>query len=403
MNLASLMLRRSLAWKALPAFLILVVLNTLLRPLSWRHEPMWAVYQYNFTVMLLGPLVAGVAGWEGYRISRSSDFLSGHHRPIALLASTWAAVFAWCAAAFIAGLAVVIGIVAGSGTPMLFGIHELVTPLPALALLAAECALGLVAGWIGRSKLAAPLAAITIFLATLLLYAGDLSEFVMVGGATSSLVGLQPKLSTQMAQALFYCSVTLVSLLLGAWFASWYRIPRWPVLAGASALACAAALQLATVSPLYLEERKGDVECSGSSPEICLGRSYTGYEPHLRKNLAPFVEAMHTLDLPSPAAFRQDALTTDRDTGQLGLDTIQGDKDLLVDMFLGTYYGSSCEILPGNAMEKHYFNARFWLANTAGATPNDDPVVDPKMIRGTVKERADLARASFKGLMSCNG
>lgn len=263
---------------------------------------MWAVYQYNFTVMLLGPLLAGVAAWEGHRLSRADAFLSAHHRPLAMLAAAWAALLAWSSAAFLLGLAMVLGRVAWGGTPPTLGLPELLTPLPALALLGLVCAVGLTAGWLGGDggKVAAPMAAIVVFLAFLLLYADDLSEFVMVGGATSSLVGLRPKAETQTSQVAFYVAATLLVLLVGAWSAALHRLRLRHLLAAATtAVLCAfSAGHLASADPLYLEARPGDVRCHGTQPEICLGRGYSSYEPHLRAHLTPLVQAMAQLNLP---------------------------------------------------------------------------------------------------------
>ena len=403
MNLAAILMRRSIGRAAFPAFVALVLLNTLLRSMAWRHEWMWAVYQYNFTVMLLGPLLAGVAGWEGYRLARAQPFLTSHQRPVALLVATWGALFAWCTVAFALGLLLVLAIVYGSKTPMVIGLPEIVTPVPALGLLALECAGGLVAGWLSRNKLAAPLATITVFLASLLLYAGDLSAFVTVGGATGSLIGLRPKLGTQVSQTIFYCMATGLVVALGAWLATWYRTPRWPIVALVALLSLASAVHLATRSPLYLEARPGDVVCSGSHPQICLGRSYTRFEPHVRKNLKPYVEAVESIGLQSPASFRQGAPATSRNIGELALDTITGSKEPLLDAFLGTYYGSRCELTPGSAMEKNYSNARYWLAQAAGDASYDDPVVDPVLVKGTPEQRESVARAAFAGLMTCHG
>ncbi|MFJ6936682.1 hypothetical protein [Streptomyces sp. NPDC101132] len=398
---ALLHLNRSAGRTAAPFFLLLVVLNTVLRSMTWKHEPMWAVYQYNFSVMLLGPLLAGVAGWEGYRLSRAETFLAAHHRPLTVLATAWVALLAWCSAAFLTGLAVVIGIVIRSGTPLSIGVPELLTPLPALGLLGLACATGLAAGWLGRGKLAAPMAAVSVFLAFLLLYAGDLSEFVMVGGATSSLVGLRPKADTQLAQLAFYLAATLLTLCATAW-GTGRRRPRVLAVAGSALVATLAALNLASVDPLYLEARPGDVRCYGSHPEICLGHGYTKHEPQLRAALAPMVKAVASLPLPAPESFRQDGLSTSTDLGQLSVDTVTGnDPDLLLDMFLGTYYGSTCDIGPGTAMDKNYVNARFWLAGAAGATPFEDPALDPRLRTGTPSERAAIARTALQGLKAC--
>ncbi|GAA5705914.1 hypothetical protein AQJ43_36785 [Streptomyces avermitilis] len=403
MRITALLMHRSLGRTAFPAFVVLILLNTLLRSMAWRHEWMWAVYQYNFTVMLLGPLLAGVAGWEGYRLARARSFLTSHQRPVAMLSAAWGALFAWCTAAFALGLLIVLAVVAFSGTPVVIGLPEVVTPLPALGLLALECAAGLVAGWLARSKLVAPLAAVTVFLASLLLYAGDLSAFVTVGGATGSLIGLRPKLGTQASQVIFYCLATVLAVALGAWLATWYRSPRWPVIVLAAVLSLGSAVYLATRSPLYLEARPGDVVCSGSHPQVCLGRSYEHFEPHVRKNLAPYVQAVESIGLRAPASFQQGAQSSSPNAGELSLDTITGSKEPLLDAFLGTYYGSRCELIPGSAVEKDYSNARYWLAQAVGDTTEDDPVVDPALVKGTPKQRENIVRSAFRGLMACHG
>jgi hypothetical protein len=403
MSITALLLRRSLGRTVFPAFAVLILLNSLLRSMAWRYEWMWAIYQYNFTVVLLSPLLAGVAAWEGYRLSRSSAFLTSHHRPFALLAAAWGALLAWCVTAFVIGLALVLGIVALSGSPLTIGIPEIVTPVPAVALLAAVCAVGLTAGWLSGSKLTAPLAAVTVFLASLLLYASDFSEFITVGGATGSLVGLQPNVPIQMSQTAFFALAAALAIIVGAFLASWYRSPRWPVVAVAAILTVASAYHLSTSGPLYLEARHGDVTCSGSHPSICLGRSYTQFEPELRTSLRPFVTAVENLGIRAPSSFRQDAVLSSHTTGQISLDTMHGDKDLLVDMFLGTYYSPRCQMEPGSKMEKDYMNARYWLARAAGAHAIDDPTVDPLLIKGSSRQQDAIARAAFRGLMTCHG
>ncbi|MFI5543644.1 hypothetical protein ACIA6E_07685 [Streptomyces sp. NPDC051815] len=406
-NAPLLHLRRSLGRTAFPFLLVLVVLNTLLRPMGWRYEPMWAVYQYNFTVMLLGPLLAGVAAWEGHRLSRAAPFLSAHHRPLTMLAAAWAALLAWASAAFLLGLVLVLCLVARAGALASLGLPELLTPVPALALLGLACAVGLAAGWLSGEggRVAAPMAAIAVFLAFLLLYSGDLSEFVMIGGATGSLVGLRPKAGTQGTQAAFYAAATLLALIAAAWGAALHRLrPRHALAAAATVVLCAlSAGHLASADPLYLEARPGDVRCHGTRPQICLGPGYAAYEPRLRAGLTPLVTAMAELDLPAPASFRQDALRSSTNTGQLSPDTVQGDSEPLLDMFLGTYYGSDCAIEPGSPMERHHVNARYWLAAAVGAPSYEDPLLDPRLTSGSPPERRSVARTAFQGLAACDG
>lgn len=112
---------------------------------------------------------------------------------------------------------------------------------------------------------------------------------------------------------------------------------------------------------------------------------------------------MARLELPAPASFRQDALRSTTNAGQLSPDTVTGDRELLLDMFLGTYYGSACVIEPGSAMERNHVNARYWLAESVGVPPYEDPALDPRLTSGTASERISVARAAFQGLVACDG
>lgn len=112
---------------------------------------------------------------------------------------------------------------------------------------------------------------------------------------------------------------------------------------------------------------------------------------------------MAQLNLPAPASFRQDALRSTTNTGQLSPDTVTGDRELLLDMFLGTYYGSDCAIEPGSVMERNHVNARYWLAEAVGVPPYEDPALDRRLTSGTTPERISVARAAFQGLVACDG
>ncbi len=82
------------------------------------------------------------------------------------------------------------------------------------------------AGWASRSRLAAPLTAIVVFTGSIWLYTSDFAPFVVVGGASGSLIGLQPRIGTQVAQIVCYTLVTLTVLALGAWAATSRRSPH---------------------------------------------------------------------------------------------------------------------------------------------------------------------------------
>ncbi|MFB8125730.1 hypothetical protein ACFVG1_24895 [Streptomyces bacillaris] len=402
MNIAALHLRRSAGRTLFPVLLVLVLANTLLRSMSWRYEWMWAAYQYNFTVMLLGPLFAGIAAWEGYRLSRSHEFLLSHQRTVRILAASWAALFAWCTAAFVLGLAVVYTIVVMAGTPGFLSGREALTALPALMLLGAEGALGLALGWTSRSRMAAPLTAITVFIGSIWLYTSDFAPFIVVGGASGSLIGLQPRIGTQLAQVVCYTLVTLAVLALGSWVATHYRRPHTALVIVLTCLMAASAIHLANRPALMLEARKGDVVCSGEAPEICLGRSYTRFEPDLRARITRYTEALNGIGIAAPKQFRQDAVYASADVVPLDLGDVTSNNDMLLGSVLGAYYDNRCEMRPGSNFQRAFDNSIYWLGKAADSpTYIDSEGVDPAIVKGTPEQKANAARKAFADLANC--
>src|SRR5581483_836717 len=74
-RLAAVAVRRSIGLMACPALLVLVGLHIFGRSRPWEHEWLWAIYQYHFSTVLLGPAAAGLAAWEGFRAQQAEDLL----------------------------------------------------------------------------------------------------------------------------------------------------------------------------------------------------------------------------------------------------------------------------------------------------------------------------------------
>src|SRR5450432_2178551 len=99
---------RALFWRsagraAAPVMLAVVIAHLALRSRAWTHEWMWAYYQFGFVTVLLGPLLAGVAAWEGWRLSSSADLLTPSLRPRRAATQAWAATLAWGLLLYAAG------------------------------------------------------------------------------------------------------------------------------------------------------------------------------------------------------------------------------------------------------------------------------------------------------------
>ncbi len=212
------LIRRSLASTALPAYGLVIAAHLVLRPTRWRSEWMWTFDAYNFVVMLLAPVLAGVACWDGARWSASRPQIESSGRTAAAFARLWAAHAVVALGAFAAGLTVAVVRTITGTAPGLPGWRPIVSVLPALALLGAAIALGLGVGWRTRRALLAPLVAMAAFGLMIVGYTAAPGLFVHVGGATGSLLGLQPRLEVMAAQVAFYASViaAVVSGAIGA-------------------------------------------------------------------------------------------------------------------------------------------------------------------------------------------
>jgi hypothetical protein len=216
MRVFTLMARRSFGLTMLAAMVGIVLLHIFARERPWTHEWFWAAYQLNFVTVMLAPVVAGVAAWEGVRFARGRTLLETSNRVLAGLLGIWAALLVWVFLAYAIGLALVVVMVKLAGTPGLPELDALVAVIPALALLAAAGAIGLAIGWMVKNPLAAPACAVGCFLLILLLYLRGPGQLVIVGGATDSLLALRPRPELQAAQVLCYLACSFAALVLAA-------------------------------------------------------------------------------------------------------------------------------------------------------------------------------------------
>ncbi|HXF72449.1 MAG TPA: hypothetical protein VNO79_07570 [Actinomycetota bacterium] len=303
---ARLHLRRSAGLAAFPAFLASVGLHVLARDRLWVHEWLWAVYQYHFVTVLLGPVAAGVAAWEGQRVARADDLSAAAGARLRAAAWAWAAVMGWVLATYAIGLAAVIALVRAAGTPGWPDATALSTLGPPIALLAAETSTGFVVGLVVSSPLVPPLVATAWFLLVLFLYVAGPATLVTVGGS-SSLLGLAPRRALQAAQVELYLSVVAAS---AAWVIA---RPARPL---AKAAACLVGLSLVALGvhrvsdegPRIFQRTRVTLACIGSEPTICVGPGYVPMAHRIRALLGPYLDELRAAGAPVPSRFDQTAL-----------------------------------------------------------------------------------------------
>src|SRR5437016_7530665 len=126
--------RRSAGLVAVPVLLAVLLAQVLLRSRSWTYEWTWAFYQLGFNTVLIGPVVAGIAAWEGSRLASASDAIGTAPRNWRVFLAHWLGVVVWASAAYLAGLLVAVVMVLIQGTPWGPRLVDLLTVATALSL-----------------------------------------------------------------------------------------------------------------------------------------------------------------------------------------------------------------------------------------------------------------------------
>jgi len=300
---------RSLGLWTSPVLALVIAVNTLARDTSWTREWLWAAYQYHFTVVVLGPVVAALATVEGARWARRSPV--GDRRS---LAAAWAALMLWVGLVYVGGLAAVLGWADASGMPGAPRWGELLSLGPPLALLAAESAAGFAAGVRTRRYVWAPAVGVACLAVVLWSYRvfGPANPLV-VGGATASLVGLRLRPDLQAAQTLCFAGVAAATLLgLRVDTGDAGRPPsaraarlRTPLTV---AVLGSAVVVVALVRSDQFEPVAPDLRCDGGPPAFCAAPGYSDRLPAVRRAAEPRLAALRRTGVVTPPRFEQAAV-----------------------------------------------------------------------------------------------
>ncbi len=397
----SITLRRSVGRTAFPVFVAVLFAQLVFRSHQWVHEWTWAVYQHGFTTVLLGPIVAGVAAWEGRRLRAERDTLSTAIRPFGAFLMRWSALATWVSLAYLATLAAAVIAVSASGTPGMPALRVLPAIFPPVFIMAAETALGLLAGWAFRHVLVAPLAAAGCFAVIIFLYSNGPAQFVTVGGATSSLVGLTPSLSMVTAQVGFFAGV--VMLVICACVRSLKADMRSnSFLAASSMLVLLAASGVIGAGPKMLTPVRDRVTCVGVDPQICVGPGYARNLGHLRARLTHYLVALRQADVsPVPTRFDQSARGGEMTVAPLPLQVLSGDNPQTSEVIAAAYVRDTCDIFHDQRANESYSALEWWLLSVVDGQHIDDPTIPRSFTEGDRPTQSAFLRQAVNYLTKC--
>lgn len=397
------MVRRSIGLTALAPMVGIVLLHILGRERPWTHEWFWAIYQFNFVTVMLGPVVAGFGAWEGSRFARGRSLFGTSDRELVGLASIWAALLAWVFVAYAVGLAVVATLVKLAGTPGLPDAFAAGTILPAFSLLAAEAAVGLAAGWVLKSPLTAPACAVGSFLLILFLYTKGPGQLIIVGGADDSLLHLAPRANLEAAQSLCYLVVSVAALVFAAHWTG-RRHKYHPVTAPSAGFFAVLSIVLVIAQGgTILERHAPNLRCFGVRPEVCAGPGYAQKLRDARAAFLPYLHVLETAGVPVPYRFAQGQEPGNRSVGPLTFALLNGSKEEAGRLTMASYFRKSCALEGKNGhVYDLYRAASYWVsAQATGTTMPYDPAIPNVLQRGNVEEQRRWLRNAMSVIQQC--
>jgi hypothetical protein len=364
--------RRSVGLVALPVLVALVVANVLGRDRTWVHEWVWALYQFGFVTVLLGPIVAGVGAWEGARLARSRRLLRTSDRTLAAVGTAWLGVAVWVLVAYCGGLLLVGALVLSAGTPGVPPPIAVAACLPPVLLLLTEAAAGIAVGWWAGHVLVAPAVVIGCFLLTLWLYVEGPGKLIVVGGATGSMADLEPRPGLVVWQCVWYVGATVLCLVAAAGASGWRLRPhRWLLPLALVAVAGLAHPLLAQGEEYLVSTGTRPEVCAGTAPTVCTLPGYAAHAADARRSLLPYLDALRRAGVPVPTTFRQDAEPGEQTVGPIGSGLLLGHREDAEFAVLAAFLHKSC------ANRTDIMDAFSWMAGWLSWTVDHRRPSDP--------------------------
>ena len=283
--------------------------------------------------------------------------------------------------------------------------------LPAIGLLAAECAVGLLVGWWVRHVLAAPAAALGCFLLSLFLYVLGPTAFIEVGGASGSMIGASVRVVPALAQVAYFAAVVALAVLLLArprpWSGTGAAYTAQTALAALAPVATAGILVVGTASVLVaqgpdrLQPAPEALVCVGTAPQVCVASGYVRYAAGARAALLPYLSRLTAAGVPVPTKFAQNVNPGGLTVGPIESTLLLGRTDGAGFAVINSYLSKKCPIDEDPKLQTEWNGVISWLY--AGSVPiSVDDASIPAIVRGP-QTPAQLAwvKAAMAHLAAC--
>lgn len=315
-------LRGCAAARLLPLLLLVAVGVVLSRGTPWLGEPSWTVIRIAGSVIVLGPVVAGLAAMDAARWNEEHLTATLRSLPRSAVAR-WHVVLANAAVGigvllvvqavgYVANLAVGVGYVASPGSALLL-------VLGACAALLGSAAVGALVGLLWGSVLAAPLAAAGLYGLALLALSLDFPSLFAIMGGAGGMVGLRAGTTAFVALVGFH--VLLTAAVLAAYALRDGVVRRRPaalLLAAATGGAVAVTTWTVVADPeqVVVDDRPVAWVCAGDQPRVCLPRESPRQLDWLAAEMHDLAEPLAAAGATVPGTYRLEVPGHDRDLAE---------------------------------------------------------------------------------------
>lgn len=409
-----LLLRTCTSGRVIVLLAVVTAVAVLHRDPLWLGEWNWTTDWFNGATILTGPLVAGCAAYD------SGAFLSRRHSgairslkrggSLALVIVLTNGVIGCCVQllALMIGFGLNVAVGAG-GTPGLRAI-----PL-AMVLFFACAAFGVLAGHLLGNPIGSPVAAVTLFVFTLLGAKGG-NPFIAFrpGGVTGSLVGL-----TWNPEFLLLTLATLLTLTaccVGAvaYLTSPIRGTRRTVLLVSATIALilsGGVMSASTADRFTTDASAVEYTCAGESPQVCLDTRTSRSLSSLAATMGELARVLTDAGADVPDNFSQVVPGHSLPTSSAPLDVSEDINAPGVPVATAANYLTVPEACPQltaeSAPPEAYFVARVllveWLLLRTGRLSDDRVEVSPapRWLRSTAPQQAPWVAETYDLLRTC--
>ena len=233
---------------------------------------------------------------------------------------------------------------------------------------------------------------------------------IRVGGATASILFLEPRRSIQLSQLALFAAITTTAVV-GLPTRRTTGEPRSRrVMRGVPPVATIVALgYLVTAQGVELVDRDRPLVCRGEKPEICVASPYRDRADRARAYLGPYLEALTDIGIEPPTTFSQSP-TRSIGEGSVPDEMLMGHQPIRAEAgsmgpggvaVLGAYLPDFCDIYAHSSVNAAYNTATLWLTSLTSPHVLEDPSTPAVLRSGDHAAKGAYLGSALATLRDC--